>query len=167
MLTTLEKLTIRTEELVFCPTNMIRRLTREHTKLVQSGYEVSLPRGTWETLSITFVPGGETLYSGYRIRTTVSVTSEYPLKAPSLKVEGGILHPNIDPESGKVCLNVISTDWNPGQSLVAVMASLEYLLANPNTESPLNGKLAALYESDPEAYRTKVVEHCRTHLESA
>lgn len=48
-----------------------------------------------------------------------------------------IFHPNIDQE-GHVCLNILRRDWSPSIDLTQIACSLQFLLAEPNPDDPLN-----------------------------
>lgn len=48
-----------------------------------------------------------------------------------------LFHPNIDNE-GHVCLNILRENWMPSIDLKQIACSLQYLLAEPNPQDPLN-----------------------------
>ena len=48
-------------------------------------------------------------------------------------------HPNID-MSGNICLDVLKEKWTAAYSMQSVLLSLQSLLGEPNTRSPLNAQ---------------------------
>lgn len=65
-----------------------------------------------------------------------------------------------------MCLNILRENWAPSIDLTQVACSLQFLLAEPNPEDPLNEGLlfppnslleaAALYQSDINAFVERV-----------
>jgi ubiquitin-protein ligase len=47
------------------------------------------------------------------------------------------IHPNIDSETGYVCLNILKKDWHTDYTMETVLDSLGWLLKNPNYDDPL------------------------------
>lgn len=67
-------------------------------------------------------------------------------------------HPNIYPENGDICLNKYD-NWNGKNHYICDMIdTINYVLYNPNPESPYNGDAANLYIESREKYRTKCLE---------
>ena len=51
-----------------------------------------------------------------------------------------IYHPNID-FLGRICLDVLKTNWSPALQIRSVLLSIQCLLSEPNTADPLNEKV--------------------------
>ena len=49
-----------------------------------------------------------------------------------------VFHPNIDPDNGLVCADILKENWNPYFNLNSVMISILDLLKEPNWKSPFN-----------------------------
>jgi ubiquitin-conjugating enzyme E2 C len=79
-----------------------------------------------------------TLYDGLEFSLDLRFTSSYPYVAPIVRFRTGCYHPNVDPLSGDVCLDVLQDRWTAVMSASSVLLSLQALLAAPNLESPLN-----------------------------
>ena len=65
-----------------------------------------------------------------------------------------------------MCLNILKENWTPSIDLTQIACSLQFLLAEPNPEDPLNEGLffatsslleaALLYKSDLDAFTKRV-----------
>ncbi|PWA83797.1 ubiquitin-conjugating enzyme E2 4 [Artemisia annua] len=99
------------------------------------------------------------LYAGGVWKVKVELPEDYPFSSPSIGFATKIYHPNIDFESGLVCVNVLNQAWNPTTDLVNVFELyLPMLLIEPNADDPLNEDAADLLLIDRPAYEAKVRE---------
>lgn len=63
-----------------------------------------------------------TAYDGLSYRLSLTFTSEYPFKAPTVKFETPCFHPNVDLQ-GNICLDILKEKWS-GASLLSATALL-------------------------------------------
>lgn len=132
-----------------------KRRERDIAKLKQNGFKL-LRVGDSE-IHVDLVGPKETLYEGGIWRVQVHIPTEYPFKSPSIGFKDQIFHPNIDFQSGSICLDVINQTWTPMYELFNVFeVFLPQLLAYPNVSDPLNVEAANLSKEDKEVYEKTV-----------
>ena len=87
----------------------------------------------------------DTPYANKMWRITIELTKEYPFRSPSVGFLDKIFHPNVDLDSGSVCLNALNHEWTPVYQLSSIIETLlPQLLAYPNADDPLNVKAAQM-----------------------
>ena len=84
-------------------------------------------------------------------------SEEYPSKPPAVRFLTTMFHPNIYSD-GKICLDILSSQWSPIYDIAAVLTSIQSLLSDPNPASPANAEASQLYERDRREYNRKVRE---------
>ncbi|KKA29217.1 hypothetical protein TD95_000939, partial [Thielaviopsis punctulata] len=90
----------------------------------------------------------------------VELPENYPYRSPSIGFVNRIFHPNIEENSGSVCLDVINQTWSPMYDMINIFETfLPQLLRYPNPTDPLNGEAAALLIRDPKSYNARVKEY--------
>ncbi|KAF2758752.1 hypothetical protein EJ05DRAFT_485845 [Pseudovirgaria hyperparasitica] len=102
----------------------------------------------------------DTPYANLTFKLTFEFPSSYPLQAPTVLFKTPIYHPNID-FSGRICLDILKEKWSAIYNVQSVLLSLQSLLGEPNNASPLNGKAAELWDSDPEEFQRQVLARHR------
>ncbi|OII77244.1 ubiquitin-conjugating enzyme family protein [Cryptosporidium andersoni] len=66
------------------------------------------------------------------------IPPQYPLFPPSVIFVTPLFHPNVNFQTGELCLDVIKNNWSPAWTLQSVCRAITALLHDPNAESPLN-----------------------------
>jgi len=79
-------------------------------------------------------------YQGGEFKFKITLPDTYPNKAPTISALTKMYHPNIS-FSGNICLNILSSDFNPSYRLEHYINALLWLLLNPNFDSQLNGSV--------------------------
>lgn len=111
------------------------------------------------TLVCTLTGPKDTPYEGKSFRLLISLPHEYPFKSPSVGFAENVFHPNVDYQSGSICLNVLNQEWTPVYNLVAIVETLvPQLLTYPNPDDPLNEEAAELLVDDYETYKKRCNE---------
>ena len=58
----------------------------------------------------------------------IKISEEYPLHPPKIKFLTTICHPNINFETGEICLDLLSEKWSPSWTLVSALEAIRMLL---------------------------------------
>ncbi|CAA3031740.1 ubiquitin-conjugating enzyme E2 20 [Olea europaea subsp. europaea] len=103
----------------------------------------------------TITGSRDTVFEGTEYKLSLSFPSDYPFKAPKVKFETSCFHPNVD-LYGNICLDILQDKWSSAYDVRTILLSIQSLLGEPNTSSPLNTQAAALW-GNQEEYR-KMVE---------
>ena len=82
--------------------------------------------------------------------------NEYPMSPPSVVFVTPCFHPNVHEARGDICLDILQDKWSCVYNVKSVLLSIQSLLADPNTASPLNPQAAALYDGDMDQYQAHV-----------
>lgn len=88
-----------------------------------------------------------TVYDGMRFTLELQFPDVYPLQPPIVTFTPSCFHPNVDAQDGRICLNILNEGegWSPSFDVGTVLLSIQSLLGDPNTDSPLNVPAAALW----------------------
>ncbi|KAH9362503.1 hypothetical protein HPB48_015583 [Haemaphysalis longicornis] len=144
-----------------------RRMKTDLMKLVQSKHDVTLLRGQNKFIVKLHGPSG-TAYEGGVWKVKVSLPDQYPFRPPSIQFVNKIFHPNIDEESGTVCLDVIRQTWTPMYDLLNIFELfLPQLLTYPNPTDPLNWGAGELHMSKPDVFKKAVQDHIQKYATEA
>lgn len=104
------------------------------------------------------IEGGKgTMYEGLSYKLLLRFPLDYPFKPPQVKFETMCFHPNVD-QFGNICLDILQDKWSSAYDCRTILLSIQSLLGEPNTESPLNTSAALLWKNQEE-YRKTVHKH--------
>lgn len=122
----------------------------------------AFPNSDSDLLSWTATIQGptKTPYEGMSLRLSLEFPSSYPFQPPKVLFVSPIFHPNVD-YSGRICLDILKDKWSAVHNVQTILLSLQSLLGEPNTSSPLNAQAAQLWDSDQDEYRRQVVARHR------
>lgn len=79
----------------------------------------------------------------------LNLPSNYPMAPPKITFITKIFHPNINFETGEVCLDILKEQWTPAWTLESACLAILDIMNHPNPDSPLNcdaGKLSLVSE---------------------
>lgn len=91
----------------------------------------------------------DSVYAGGKFSVEFEFPSQYPFKPPTLKFLTRIYHPNIDRETGSMCLALLKTEsWKPSCKIVDILREITVLLSNPNPDDPLDVDVAQQFQTN-------------------
>jgi peroxin-4 len=107
-----------------------------------------------EWIGVLKAPAG-TPYEDHYFRIAISIPEGYPIDPPTAKFLTPIFHPNVHFKEGKVCLDILKTEWTPAWNIQSLCTAVSLLLSNPAPESSLNTLAGTLLQvGDDLAFRS-------------
>eukprot|EP01061_Rhynchopus_euleeides_P034610 TRINITY_DN5845_c2_g1_i1.p1 TRINITY_DN5845_c2_g1~~TRINITY_DN5845_c2_g1_i1.p1 ORF type:complete len:255 (+),score=105.86 TRINITY_DN5845_c2_g1_i1:148-912(+) len=98
----------------------------------------------------------------------IELPERYPQASPSVGFVNRIFHPNVEEQSGSICLDVLNQTWSPMFTLTHALCNfLSQLLCYPNPHDPMNGEAAAVLIRDEAHFKEKVRKHTLAYANEA
>ena len=108
-----------------------------------------------------------TPFEGGYFHFKINIPENYPFEPPEVKMITKVYHPNINYESGNICVNILKKDnWTSTNSIQLVLLSLQGLLTKPNPDSPLVGEINEVYLEDIDKYNETVREWVKLYAQN-
>ncbi|CAI2317633.1 unnamed protein product [Caenorhabditis sp. 36 PRJEB53466] len=99
------------------------------------------------TAFITFFEGSP--YASGTFQVEFVLPEEYPFKWPKIKVLTRIWHPKVALDTGAVCCQFSSSDWQPTWTIHNLAFMLRSWLCDMETEQPVEARIANQYKDRP------------------
>lgn len=111
----------------------------------------------------------DTLWEGAELQLLLKFNEHYHSAPPSVNFTTIPFHPNVDPVTGKPCLDFLDdpNKWSPDLTMLSILLSIQVLLSNPVLTNPVNVEAAKMLWNNYPMYREKVIECVKAsqHLE--
>ena len=108
-----------------------------------------------------------TPFEGGYFHFKINIPENYPFEPPEVKMITKVYHPNINSQTGNICVNILKKDkWTSTNSIQLVLLSLQGLLTKPNPDSPLVGEINEVYLEDIDKYNETVREWVKLYAQN-
>jgi len=75
----------------------------------------------------------------------IRIPDTYPVKPPMVKFDTRMVHPNVDFQTGEICLSLLKEGWTPAYTVLTTLEAVRQMIREGGeVDSPLNVDLAAL-----------------------
>jgi ubiquitin-conjugating enzyme E2 H len=138
-----------------------KRLARDIQELQSGGFPVFYENEDELKCFMTTVTGSaDTPYENCIWQVRFTIQEGYPFTSPSVGFVQRIFHPNVDEESGSICLDALNKAWSPSFTIKHIVETmLPFLLTYPNPDDPLNRDAAHLMKTNLESFQQKARSH--------
>jgi len=133
----------------------MNRKNKDINQLLKNGYEIECNNLIDENAIYCRLNGPkDTYYEDGSWIIRIEFLSDYPFKSPSIGFTTKIFHPNIDENSGTICMDTLNQEWTPMYDLTNIFDYfLPQLLTYPNPDDPLNYIAAGIYKKNENRYK--------------
>ena len=106
-------------------------------------------------LDILLAGPSHTPFEGGLFRLHLTIPPTYPSTPPTAHFRTPIFHPNVEPQTGGVCVETLKRDWDAKLTLRDILVVISCLLIQPNPDSALNAEAGALIQEDYAAFERR------------
>ncbi|KAJ7332637.1 hypothetical protein JRQ81_014817 [Phrynocephalus forsythii] len=112
----------------------------------------------------------DSLWEGAELQLSLQYNESYNNSPPSVTFNTIPFHPNVDPRSGRPCVDFLDdpTKWDKKLTMTNILLSIQVLLSNPVLSNAVNLEAAKMLLNNYSLYRERVIQCVRTsqHLEA-
>lgn len=113
----------------------------------------------------TFRGPPDTPYAGGKFTVDIHISSDYPFRAPKMKFDTKVYHPNISSQTGAICLDILKDQWSPILTIKSALISVQSLLECPEPSDPQDAEVAKHFLSDREGFNNTARYWTETYAE--
>ena len=99
-----------------------------------------------------------TPYEGGTFHLSCVFPENYPFKAPSIKFDSKIYHPNVNKDTGEICQDIYEKDWVPTKKVSGVVQLIVSMMMAPNVDSPIEATIADEYRNNRPQYNKNAAD---------
>jgi ubiquitin-conjugating enzyme E2 S len=103
-------------------------------------------------LDVLLVGPSHTPFSAGIFKLHLTIPPTYPQQPPTAHFRTPIFHPNVDPQTGGVCVETLKRDWDAKLTLRDILIVISCLLIQPNPDSALNAEAGQLIQEEYKAF---------------
>lgn len=137
---------------------LVKRIARDLQECSENNIHVETYANNITHITCVLLGPQDSEYEEGIFKLDVNFPNKYPFCPPDMKFTTKLFHPNISVD-GRICLDILKDKWSPALSFYKILLSLQSLLTDPNTSSPLNSEAAQLYNSNRKQYAITVKEY--------
>eukprot|EP00123_Amoebidium_parasiticum_P022762 comp9439_c0_seq1/m.4496 comp9439_c0_seq1/g.4496 ORF comp9439_c0_seq1/g.4496 comp9439_c0_seq1/m.4496 type:complete len:223 (-) comp9439_c0_seq1:24-692(-) len=134
---------------------VITRLSRDVKKLMTThleGIKVEIKEDDMTDIFAVIDGPEDTPYAGGKFRMRLVLGNDFPSSPPKGFFVTKIFHPNVNTQTGEICVNTLKKDWKPDMGIQHILLTVKCLLIVPNPESALNDEAGRLLLEDYDGY---------------
>lgn len=139
----------------------IQRLQKELKKLKEQplAFAEAAPSNDDLLLWVAKIQGPKNSpYENGVFKIQIQFSPQYPMKPPELTFLTKIYHPSVQDKDGKVCQEIIGKNWAPVLNMFYILETLQQMLVDPTTDSPLEPEIAELLAKDKKKFEKTAKE---------
>jgi ubiquitin-protein ligase len=146
---------------------MLRRINKDIKTLNSNGYNINFENDNDAKVILVNVKGPkDTIYESGNWEIRIEFPTEYPFKSPSVSFLTKIFHPNVEFNTGSICLDAITTNWTPSYDILNVVSVfIPQLLSYPNPDDPFNIEAATIFKNNKnefnEIVKLNINKYCK------
>ncbi|XP_053549056.1 ubiquitin-conjugating enzyme E2 U [Bombina bombina] len=102
----------------------------------------------------------DSLWEGAVLQLTMTYNEKYNYTPPSIICNTIPYHPNVDPMSGRPCIDFLDNPegWNTHFTMTSILLTIQTMLSNPEVENTVNLEAAEMLKTNPSMYRQMVLD---------
>jgi ubiquitin-conjugating enzyme E2 M len=126
------------------------------------GISVSMPDPKVMQVFVVRVCPFSGLWASHNFDFKFTIPDDFPFDRPSVHCETRVWHPNIE-ETGAVCLNILRDNYTPVMSIGQLVTGLQFLVAEPHPNSPLNNEASSQFVKQPDDFKKKAQDYMKLY----